>query len=142
MSTATSFPEDEHQCESCGAIAYISGVAARHCPQCGELYELELDKDYGEFKGKRVRSTEFKEVRFRPKANEHDIQFKVKKAIGFLQNKHKVQVTILFRGRENAHIEEGKNVMQSIVAQLEDYGKVISMPSQQGRRLVCTIESK
>ena len=117
-------------------------MAARHCPQCGEPYKLELDTDHGEFKGKRIRATEFKEVRVRPNTNEHDIQFKIKKAIGFLQNKHKVQVTILFRGRENAHIEEGKNVMQSIVAQLEEYGKVINVPSQQGRRLVCTIESK
>ncbi len=106
--------------------------------------------DYGKFKyEKNKRShknkshqTKLKEIRVRPKTGEHDIQFKVKKAIGFLNNKDKVQVTILFRGREMAHIDEGKKVMQGIIAQLEEHGKVISAPSQQARRMTCTIAPK
>ena len=63
----------------------------------------------------------------------------VKKAIGFLEHHDKVQVTVLFRGRENAHIDEGRKVMDGIIAQLEEYGKVESRPSQQQRRMICTI---
>ena len=106
--------------------------------------------DYGKFryekskrnaKGKQ-HHTKLKEIRLRPKTGQHDIDFKVKKAIGFLQHKDKVQVTVLFRGREMAHIEEGRKVMEGIIAQLEEYGKVESLPSQQSRRMICMIGPK
>ena len=96
----------------------------------------------GSSKAKRFAQPNSKRFAFGQTPMNTTFSSKSKRAIGFLQNKHKVQVTILFRGRENAHIEEGKSMMQSIVAQLEEYGKVTSMPSQQGRRLVCTIEPK
>ena len=83
--------------------------------------------------------TKLKEIRVRPKTGEHDIAFKVKKAIGFLKHNDKVQVTVLYRGRENAHIDEGRKVMDGIIEQLSEYGKVESHPSQQQRRMVCTI---
>ena len=83
--------------------------------------------------------TKLKEIRVRPKTGEHDIDFKVKKAIGFLKHHDKVQVTVLFRGRENAHIDEGRKVMESIIERLAEYGKLEMHPSQQPRRMVCTI---
>jgi len=83
--------------------------------------------------------TKLKEIRVRPKTGEHDIGFKVKKAIGFLQHNDKVQVTVLFRGRENAHIDEGRKVMESIIERLSEHGKLEMHPSQQPRRMVCTI---
>ena len=97
--------------------------------------------DYGEFKyGKSKRhQTNLKEIRVRPKTGEHDIEFKVKQAIGFLQDDYKVQVAVQFRGREIAHIDEGKQVMETIIAQLQEHGKVESRPSQQARRMLCTI---
>ena len=97
--------------------------------------------DYGKFdydKRKR-RKSNLKEIRARPSMGQHDIDFKVKQAIGFLKHNEKVQVTIEFRGREMAHIEEGHKVMENIIAQLEEYGKVESRPSQQARRMLCTI---
>ena len=106
--------------------------------------------DYGKFryekskrnaKGKQHHA-KLKEIRLRPKTGQHDIAFKVKKAIGFLEHKDKVQVTVLFRGREMAHIEEGRKVMEGIIAQLEEYGKVESRPSQQSRRMICMISPK
>ncbi len=103
--------------------------------------------DFGKFKydkSKRIHKnkahqTKLKEIRVRPKTGQHDIDFKVKKAIGFLQHHDKVQVTVLFRGREMAHIEEGRKVMNGIIEQLSEFGKVESMPSQQSRRMLCTI---
>ncbi len=106
--------------------------------------------DYGKFKYEKSKrqhknkshQTKLKEIRVRPKTGEHDIDFKVKKAINFLSHKDKVQVTVLFRGREMAHIEEGRKVMQGIIERLEEHGKVVSSPSQQARRMTCTIAPK
>jgi len=99
-------------------------------------FKYEKNKKSNRTKGHQVRT---KEIRLRPKTGQHDIDFKVKQAIGFLAHKDKVQVTVMFRGREMAHIEEGRKVMQNIIAQLEEYGKVESTPSQQSRRMLCTI---
>ena len=103
--------------------------------------------DYGKFKYDRNKrasknkhhQTKLKEIRVRPKTGQHDIDFKVRQAIGFLEHKNKVQVTVMFRGREMAHIEEGRKVMEGIIEQLSEHGKLESAPSQQSRRMMCTI---
>lgn len=105
--------------------------------------------DYGKFKYEKkkkthqhVHQTKIKEIRLRPKTGEHDIDFKVKQAIGFLQHKDKVQISVVFRGRENAHIEEGKKVLDSVVQTLLEFGKIESPPMKQGSRMLCTIAPK
>ena len=100
--------------------------------------KFKYDKKKKREKGK-THQTKLKEIRVRPKTGDHDINFKVKQAISFLEHNDKVQVTVLFRGRENAHIDEGRKVMEGIIAQLEEHGKVESHPSQQSRRMICTI---
>lgn len=106
--------------------------------------------DYGKFKYQQSKKqqkshshqTKTKEIRLRPKTGDHDIEFKVKQAIGFLKHKDKVQVSIQFRGREMAHVEEGQRVMKQVVEMLEEYGKVEARPRQMGRRILCTIGPK
>ena len=107
--------------------------------------------DYGKFKyekskrtqkNSKTHQTKLKEIRLRLKTGQHDIDFKVKKPIGFLQHKDKVQVTVLFRGREMAHIEEGRKVMEGVIKQLSEYGKIESNPSQQSRKMICTVSPK
>ncbi len=83
-----------------------------------------------------------KEIRLRPKTGEHDIGFKVKQAVGFLQHKDKVQVSVIFRGREMAHVEEGRRVMENVVKVLLEFGKLESTPQQLGKRMICTIAPK
>jgi translation initiation factor IF-3 len=83
-----------------------------------------------------------KEIRLRPKTGEHDIGFKVKQAVGFLQHKDKVQVSVIFRGREMAHVEEGRRVMENVVKILLEFGKLESNPQQLGKRMICTIAPK
>ena len=100
--------------------------------------KFNYDKKKRQTKNK-SHQTKLKEIRVRPKTGEHDIGFKVKQAIGFLEHNDKVQVTVLFRGRENAHIDEGRKVMDHIIELLSEHGKVESNPSQQPRRMVCTI---
>ena len=100
--------------------------------------KFNYDKKKRQTKNK-SHQTKLKEIRVRPKTGEHDINFKVKQAIAFLKHNDKVQVTVLFRGRENAHIDEGRKVMDGIIEQLSEHGKVESNPSQQQRRMICTI---
>ena len=77
--------------------------------------------DFGKFKYQQkkklhkthVHHTKIKEIRLRPKTGEHDIEFKVNQAKGFLMHKDKVVVSVVFRGRELAHIDEGQRVMKN-----------------------------
>jgi len=80
-----------------------------------------------------------KEIRVRPKTGQHDIDFKVNHAREFLSHKDKVTVSVIFRGRELAHVEEGEKVLKSIIKALEDVSKVESGPSRQGRRIICIL---
>lgn len=106
--------------------------------------------DFGKFKyqqKKRQHKTnahqiKIKEIRVRPKTGEHDILVKVGRAREFLSHKDKVLLSVTFKGREMAHIEEGHRVMAEILAQLEDVSKVEAAPSQQGRRIACTLAPK
>lgn len=106
--------------------------------------------DYGKYKYQRnkkqskghIHHTKTKEIRLRPKTGEHDINFKVNQAIHFLKNKDKVQISVVFRGREIAHVEEGHRVMNNVVEGLMELGKLETPPMQQGRRIVCTVAPK
>ncbi|MFO0884661.1 MAG: translation initiation factor IF-3 [Pirellulales bacterium] len=80
-----------------------------------------------------------KEIRLRPKTGEHDIEFKVKQARGFLQHKDKVQVSVMYRGREQAHIDEGRKVMDKVIADLADVSKLESPPQYQQKRMIATL---
>jgi len=77
-----------------------------------------------------------KEVRMRPKTEEHDQTFKVKRAREFLEKGNKVQFTMLFRGREMAHAGLALKTFEEIIVDLQDLGKVESTPKRQGRRMI------
>lgn len=106
--------------------------------------------DYGKFKYQqrkkhhngKVHHAKIKEIRLRPKTGQHDIEFKVKQARGFLAQRDKVQVSVVFRGREIVHVEEGHRVIEAVIELLTDVGKVEIAPQQQGRRIVCTLTPK
>src|SRR4051794_4529723 len=78
--------------------------------------------DYGKFKYSQSKKThqkthqqKLKEIRVRPKTGDHDIETKVGQAKKFLEQNDKVQVNVLFRGREMQHIEEGQRVMSQLM---------------------------
>ena len=106
--------------------------------------------DYGKFKYQQKKrqhkghshQVRIKEIRVRPKTGEHDINVKVSKAREFLLHKDKVLLSVMFRGRELAHIEEGRRVINEILVQLEDCFQVEATPSQQGKRIACTLAPK
>jgi len=80
-----------------------------------------------------------KEIRVRPGTGEADLNVKINRAREFLTKKDKVLVSVMFRGREAAHMEEGEKVLNLIIERLADVGKVEGAPSRQPKRIVCTI---
>jgi translation initiation factor IF-3 len=76
-----------------------------------------------------------KEVRLRPKIEEHDRMVKLKKAREFLEKGNKVQFMMIFRGREMAHTELALGVFKYFETELVELGKVESPPQRQGRRM-------
>jgi len=130
-----------------GQSAHLSAQCSSHCKviECVGVLPSEtiLFSKFKYDKKKRLAQsshvTKTKEIRLRPKTGEHDINFKVNQAIQFLNHRDKVHVSVVFRGREIAHIQEGHRVMQTVVEGLMEHGKIESEPMQQGRRIVCTI---
>ncbi len=83
-----------------------------------------------------------KEIRVRPKTDEHDVETKVNQARRFLQHKDKVLVYVVFKGRELQHIEEGRRIMAAILEKLGDLAKVEKNPSMEGKRMTAMLAPK
>jgi len=85
--------------------------------------------------GKKQHSVQIKEIRLRPKIGDHDLQVKMNKVRGFLDKRNKVLVTVLFRGREMAHLELGEQLLQRVSDDLGENAKVEREPRREGRRM-------
>ena len=83
-----------------------------------------------------------KELRLRPKIGDHDLMTKVNRAKEFLAEKDKVIFSVIFRGRENAHTEEGYKLVQRLQKELEPVAKLEQSPQMQGRRIVVIFAPK
>ena len=101
--------------------------------------------DYGKYQyleQKRARQArrhqkviEVKEIKFRPKVDEHDYQFKKKHIERFLSEGDKVKATIFFRGRELAHPEIGRRILDRLVAELADIAVAETPPRMEGNQM-------
>jgi len=78
---------------------------------------------------------EVKEIKFRPKVDEHDYQFKKKHIERFLADGDKVKATIFFRGREMAHPEIGRRILERLIEELAEIGTVEIEPQKEGNQL-------
>ena len=86
-------------------------------------------------KAAKVRKQKLKEIRVRPKTGDHDIDTKIAHARKFLEHNDKVQVTVIFRGREMQHQEEGRRVLDAVLAGLAGVGKVERPPAMDGKKM-------
>ncbi len=108
--------------------------------------------DYGKFKYQQKKKTQqarkkqhvvqIKEVRLRPITEEHDVETKIKHAREFLIKGDKVMIDMIFRGRQIAHKEIGREIVDRVVRELEDVGKVEHRISMQGSHMTVTIAPK
>jgi translation initiation factor IF-3 len=83
-----------------------------------------------------------KEVRLRPETDAHDIEIKVKHAREFIEKGHKVQFTLVFRGRQMLHKEKGTEVLSGIVESLVDVAKVDRNSEMMGKRMTMVMAPK
>lgn len=96
------------------------------------LYTLKKKEHDSKRKQHQVQT---KEIRLRPKIADHDVSYKAKQARDFLEDGDKVQVTMLFRGREMSHMDVAREVMDAFVSKLADISKVERSAKMEGRRL-------
>lgn len=94
-----------------------------------------------EMKQKQVK-VEVKEIRFGPQTDEHDYQFKLKHAQGFLNEGNKVRAYVFFRGRSILFKEQGEVLLLRFANDLEDYGKVEQMPKLEGKKMFLYLAPK
>ena len=83
-----------------------------------------------------------KEIRFGPQTDDHDYNFKLKHAIGFLSDGDKVKAYVFFKGRSILFKEQGEVLLLRFASDLEEYGKVESMPVLEGKRMIMFIAPK
>lgn len=91
---------------------------------------------------KASQSKKLKEMKFRLTIEEHDYNYKVKHVREFLEDKHIVKVTIMFRGREMAHKEMGFDLIERIIEDLKDVGASDKKPQLVGRNIFATFAPK
>ena len=82
---------------------------------------------------------ETKEIKFRPKTEGHDMDFKVKHVRRFLSEGHKVRLVVVFRGREMVHPQMGNAVLDRVVKRCDDIATVETRPNMEGRRMLMII---
>lgn len=101
-------------------------------------YKYERDIRQKEARKKQSR-VEVKEIKFRPKIDRHDYATKKGHVERFLRAGAKVKITIMFRGREMAHTDLGRKILDQLVQELGETIVVESMPKQEGRNMVMVI---
>lgn len=107
-----------------------------------DKYRYELKKKQQEAKKKQT-VIETKEMKFRPKTEEHDLNFKIKKIKQFLSQKNKVKVTMRFRGREIVYAESiGLEALRKIEEALREDCIILQEPKMEGRQLVMFVGPK
>ncbi len=105
--------------------------------------------DFGKFKyeqqkkeseaRKNQKIIEIKEIKFRPNTDTHDYDVKMRSVQKFLEGGDKVKITLRFRGREMAHLELGRRLLERVAEDVTEYGKIEAIPKLEGRQMIMMI---
>ena len=107
-----------------------------------DKFRYEQSKKQAEAR-KRQTVVEVKEIKFRPKTDEHDLNFKIKNIKKFLANKNKVKITLRFRGREIVYAHsQGVEVLNKIAEALGEDAVIVQNPTMEGRQMVMFVAPK
>lgn len=108
--------------------------------------------DYGKFKYEQSKkehktrqhqkSTQVKEIKFRPRTDKHDLETKIRRIVDFLGGGTKTKITVMFRGREMANQELGRAAMEKVREEIKDAGTVEMEPRMEGRNLYMIVAPK
>ncbi len=108
--------------------------------------------DYGKYKYEQAKKAQearkkqttvhVKEIKMRPKTDEHDFDFKLRNVKRFLEEGSKAKITVVFRGRELAHPEFGRRMLDRVTAELKDVATIEQMPRMEGKTLSMIVAPK
>ena len=101
-------------------------------------YKYEQQKRESEAR-KKQKIIEVKEIKFRPNTDTHDYDVKMRNVFKFLENGDKVKITMRFRGREMAHQNLGRELLERVAEDVKEHGKVENMPKMEGRQMTMMI---
>ncbi|MGI9396042.1 MAG: translation initiation factor IF-3 [Paracoccaceae bacterium] len=101
-------------------------------------YKYEQQKRESEAR-KKQKIIEIKEIKFRPGTDIHDYEVKMRSVYKFLENGDKVKITMRFRGREMAHQNLGRELLERVADDVKELGKVENMPKMEGRQMTMMI---
>ncbi len=104
-------------------------------------YKYQQSKRQQEARKKQVQ-IQLKEVKIRPKTDEHDLQFKIKHVRRFLEEGNKAKITVVFRGREITHTELGQNALERFATELQDVCIIEVRPKIEGRSMFMIVAPK
>ena len=104
-------------------------------------YRYEQEKQEREHK-QHQRHAHLKELRFRPRIDDHDYQTKLRSLVKFLKRGDKVKVTLVYRGREMAHQEFGQRLLERLKIDIADIAQIERAPMQEGRFVFMTVAPK
>jgi translation initiation factor IF-3 len=104
-------------------------------------YKYQQNKKLQEAK-KRQSTFQVKEIKLRPRTGEHDFQVKMRHVKRFLDNRDKVKVSVIFRGREMAHTEAGVELLQRVVEETSEFAVVEQEARKEGRIMVMVLAPK
>ena len=102
-------------------------------------YKYDLQKKANVAK-KKQKVVLLKEIKLRPGTDVHDYNFKIKNAKKFLTKKDKVKFTVKFKGREMQHIQLGRDLMNRIIEDTKEVGKIETKPKFEGRQMIMIIQ--
>ena len=91
---------------------------------------------------RKQKQIQIKEIKFRPGTDENDYQIKLRNIIRFLTEGDKAKVTLRFRGREMAHTEIGRKLLDRLVSDLRDHASIEQNPLMEGRQMVMMFAQK
>jgi translation initiation factor IF-3 len=88
------------------------------------------------------KTLEMKEIKVGPNTGENDLEYRIKHITEFLQKGHKVKITMQFRGREMAYVDNGKELLLRMIVAVEEHGIPEAMPKLEGKRMFATVRPK
>ena len=138
-------PDEARRMADSSGLDLVEVAPTANPPVCRIMdygkYRYEQSKRAHEAK-KHQKTIQVKEVKFRPKIDDHDYEFKKNHAVRFLKAQNKVKATIMFRGREVTHPEIGRQILERLTGDLEEFAVVERIPKLEGYNMTMILSPK
>ncbi len=118
----------------------ISPTASPPVCKISDYGKFKYEKKKNEHKAKKKQAVvNIKEVQFRPQTEQHDLDYKFRHVQRFLEDGDKAKITVMFRGREIAYVDQGRKLLDRLIEMVKEVGIIESPPKLEGKRLTMVI---